>query len=192
MFTRTYMAAVVLLASIFTIGSLQAATLMSVAYGTITGVAQQQRDTSGGSTAGAVLGGIVGLASGSGKSRSNRALRSLGGAAVGSAAGRTMARGTDMVYTVTLVSGGTVRVVMNEGNFHRGDCVSVERGGAAANMRRVSSAFCTNNARVPRQYKAEHRREATECANAMDRLLAAQNEEEVRTAGMIVQIVCQD
>lgn len=97
-----------------------------------------------------------------------------------------------MVYTVTLVNGGTMRVVMNEGSFHRGDCVSVERGGAAANMRRVSGVFCNSNAGVPEQYKAEHRREATECANAMDRLLAAQNEEEVRTANMIVQIVCQD
>ena len=192
MSTKTCTAVIALFASIFTVGTLQAANVMSVAYGTITGIGQQQRDTSGGSTGGAVLGGIVGLASGSGKSRSNRALRSLGGAAVGSAAGRTMARGTDLVYTVSLVGGGTVRVVMNQGNFQRGDCVAVERGGAAANMRRVSSSFCTDNARVPEQYKAEHRREANECANAMDRLLAAQDEQEVRTASMIVDIVCQD
>jgi outer membrane lipoprotein SlyB len=192
MVTKTSTFAFALLVSLFTAGAAQAANLMSVAYGTITGIAQQERDTAGGSTAGTLLGGIAGLASGSGRSTSNRALRTLGGAAVGRAAGGLMARGTEMVFTVALVTGGTVRVVMDEGSFHRGDCVAVEQGGAAANMRRVSSEFCSNNARVPEQHKAEHRREATECANAMDRLLSAQNEEEVRTAEMIMNIVCQD
>lgn len=185
-------ATVVLLAGLLTAGTVQAANLMSVAYGTITGVAQQERDTSGGSTAGAVLGGLAGLASGSGQSRSNRALRALGGGAIGSAAGRTMARGTDMVYTVSLVSGGTVRVVMNEGSFRRGDCVSVEQGSNSNNMRRVSSEFCVNNARVPAQYKAKHQREADECAQATQRLLQAQTEEEIRNAQTIMNILCQD
>jgi hypothetical protein len=190
--TKHVAVVVALLAALFTAGSVQAANLLSVAYGTITGIAQQERDTSGGSTAGTLVGGVAGLVSGRNRSRSNQALRTLGGAAAGRAVGGAMARGTEMVYTVTLVSGGTVRVVMDGGNFHRGDCVAVEQGGAAANMRRVSNEFCTNNARVPEQYRAEHRREATECANAMDRLLAAQNEEEVRTAEMIMNIVCQD
>ena len=184
--------AAVLTASILVVGSAQSATMMAVAYGTITGIGQQERDTSGGSRGGALVGGLAGFASGSGRSSSNRALRTLAGGAVGSAAGRTMARGTDTVYTVSLIDGGTVRIIMDGGNFRRGDCVSVERGGSSNNMRRVSSEFCTNNARVPAQYKAEHRREADECASAMDRLLAAQNEEEVRTAEMILNIVCQD
>ena len=170
--------AVVLAAGIFTAGSVQAATMMAVAYGTITGIGQQERDTSGGSRGGAIVGGLAGLASGSGRSRSNRALRTLGGAAVGSAAGRTMARGTDTVYTVSLIEGGTVRIIMD--------------GGSSNNMRRVSSEFCTNNARVPAQYKAEHQREADECAQATQRLLNAQNDEEIRTAQTIMNIVCQD
>ena len=126
---KTLSVATLTAAILFATGSANSTTVMSVSYGTITGIAQQERDTSGGATGGALLGGVVGLASGSGRSRSNRALRTLGGAAVGSAAGRTMARGTEMVYTVDIVNGGTVRVVMDSGNFHRGDCVAVEQGG---------------------------------------------------------------
>jgi outer membrane lipoprotein SlyB len=182
----------VLSASLLAAGSVQAATIMSVSYGTITGINQQARDTSGGASGGAVLGGLVGLASGSGRSRSNRALRTLGGAAVGSAAGRTIAQGTEMVYTVDLVNGGTVRVVMDSGSFHRGDCVAVEQGGPSANLRRVSSEFCLNNAAVPQQYKAAQQSEADQCAQAKQRLLDAQTEEEINTAAMVMNILCED
>ena len=179
-------------AILFATGSAQAATVMSVSYGTITGIAQQERDTSGGATGGALLGGVVGLATGSGRSRSNRALRTLGGAAVGSAAGRTMARGTEMVYTVSLVDGGSVRVVMDSGNFHRGDCVAVEQGGPSANLRRVSNEFCLNNAAVPQQYKAAQQAEADRCAQAKQRLLDAQTEEEINSAAMVMNLLCED
>lgn len=179
-------------AILFATGSANSTTVMSVSYGTITGIAQQERDTSGGATGGALLGGVVGLATGSGRSRSNRALRTLGGAAVGSAAGRTMARGTEMVYTVDLVNGGTVRVVMDSGNFHRGDCVAVEQGGPSANLRRVSSEFCLNNAAIPQQYKAAQQAEADRCAQAKQRLLDAQTEEEINSAAMVMNILCED
>lgn len=183
--------AIVLTASFFAAGSVQSATMMAVAYGTITGISQQESDTTSGSRGGALVGGLAGFASGSGRSSSNRALRTLGGGALGSAAGRTMARGTETVYTVSLIQGGTVRIVM-DGNFRMGDCVSVEQGGGSNNMRRVSSEFCTNNARVPAQYKAEHQREADECAQATQRLLNAQSDDEIRTAQTIMNIVCQD
>ena len=189
---KTFFMTALLSVSLFAAGSMQAATIMSVSYGTITGINQQDRDTSGGSTGGAVLGGLVGLATGRGRSRSNQALRTLGGAAVGSAAGRAMARGTDMVYTVDLVNGGRVRVVMDSGNFHRGDCVAVEQGGVSANLRRVSSEFCFNNAAIPQQYKAAHQQEADQCAQAKQRLLDAKTEEQINTAAMVMNILCQD
>ncbi|MGD8843566.1 MAG: hypothetical protein PVJ83_08845 [Gammaproteobacteria bacterium] len=181
-----------LFATLCLAGSVQAANMVSVAYGTITGVGQQEKDTSGGKTGGALLGGMVGLYSGKGKSTSNKALRTLGGAAVGSAAGGAAARGTEMVYTVSLVSGGTVRIVMDSGNFRSGDCVAVERGGASANMRRVSEEFCIHNASVPQQYKAEHEKEADECAQAKQQLLDAQTEDAIKAAQMKMNILCQD
>lgn len=168
-----------------------AASVVSVAYGTISGVSQQEKDTAGGKAGGAVLGGMVGLYSGKGKSGSNKALRTMGGATIGSAAGGTMAKGMQSVYTVSMVEGGTVRVVM-DGNFRSGDCVAVEQGGPSANLRRVSDEFCRNSSGALQPYKAEHKREAGECAQAKEQLLAAQTEEAVKTAQVKMNILCQD
>jgi hypothetical protein len=170
----------------------QPKTTMSVTYGTVTGIGQQERDTSSSARGGAIVGGLIGFATGSGQSGSNRALRTLAGGAVGSAAARTAARGTDTVLTVSLVRGGTVRVALDGGDFRTGDCVSIEQGGGGANIRRVSNEFCVNNARVPAQYKAEHQREADECLQATQRLLEAQTDEEIRNAQMIRNILCED
>jgi outer membrane lipoprotein SlyB len=189
---RTLRMTSLLSAILITTGPVHASNVVSVAYGSITAVNQQARDTSGGKTGGALVGGLVGLYTGKGKSTSNKALRTLGGATVGSAAGGTMARGTEMVYTVSLVEGGTVRIVMDSGNFHRSDCVAVERGGASANMRRVSEEFCTHNAAVPQQHKAEHQKEANECVQAKQQLLDAQTEDAIKAAHMKMNILCQD
>jgi len=180
-----------LTASVILAGSAQAAKLSAVAYGTIVEVGQQEKDTSGGTAGGAIVGGLLGLASGKGKSGSNKALRSLGGAAVGGAVGGAVASGTDMVYTVDLVDGGTVRVVMDRGNFRQGDCVGVERGGTN-NMRRVSHEYCVHNKEVPEEYKQEHVKEASECHQAKQELLAAKDEASVKTAHMKMNILCQD
>lgn len=190
---KTSTIAVVLAAGILTACMHQPTkTTMSVAYGTVTAVGQQERDTSSSARGGAIVGGLIGFATGSGQSGSNRALRTLAGGALGSAATRTAARGTETVLTVSLAEGGTARVIMNEGNFRVGDCVSLEQGGGGANIRRVSNEFCANNARVPAQYKAEHQREADECLQATQRLLSAQTDEEIRNAQTIRNIVCED
>ena len=190
--TRSLAVTALLFAILITTVYAQASKMVSVAYGTITAVNQQERDTSGGKAGGALVGGLVGLYTGKGKSTSNKALRTLGGAAVGSAAGGTMARGTEMVYTVSLVNGGTVRIIMDSGNFRSGDCVAVEQGGASANMRRVSDEFCRNYSSVPQQYKAEHEKEADECAQAKQQLLDAQTEDAIKAAQMKMNILCQD
>lgn len=165
---------------------------MAVSYDTITGINQQERDTSGGRTGGAIVGGLIGLASGRGRSTSNQALRILGGAAAGGVAGSVATRGTEWVYTVDLIDGSTVRVVMDSSSFQFGDCVVVEQGAPSANLRRVSHEFCRNNARVPAQYKAEQQREAGACAQAKQRLLDARTEDEVRAANMVMNILCED
>lgn len=181
-----------ILVLVLSIGTVQASSVVSVAYGTVTAVNQQEKDVSGGKAGGALVGGMIGLYTGKGKSTSNKALRTLGGAAAGSAVGGTMARGTEMVYTVTLITGGTVRIVMDSGNFRSGDCVALEQGGASANLRRVSDEFCRNNASVPQQYKAEHEQEANECAQAKQQLLDAQTEDAIKAAQMKMNILCQD
>ena len=172
-------------------GNLQATKLSAVAYGTIVEVGKQEKDTSGSTAGGAIVGGIIGLTTGRGKSGSNKALRTIGGAAVGGAAAGAMSSGSEKVYTVDLLDGGTVRVVMDSGNFSKGDCVSVERG-STNNMRRVSSEYCVHNEDVPKEYKDEHVKEANECAAAKEELLAASDEESVKVAHMKMNILCQD
>ncbi len=189
---KTSTLAVVLAAGLLTACTHQPTRTMSVAYGTVTAVGQQERDTSSSARGGPIVGGLIGFATGSGQSGSNRALRTLAGGALGSAATRTAARGTDTVLTVSLVRGGTARVIMNEGSFRVGDCVSIEQGGGGANMRRVSTEFCVNSANVPAKYMSEHQLEADECLQATQRLLNAQSDEEIRNAQMIRNIVCQD
>ena len=177
--------------SILLAGNAQATELSAVAYGTISAVSQQKKDTSGGKTGGAIIGGLLGLATSSGRSTGTKLLRSGVGAAAGSAVGGGMAAGTEMAYTVDLINGGTVRVVMDSGNYRSGDCVSVERG-KTNNMRRVSDEFCSRNEQIPEEYKAEHVKEAHECAQAKQELLAAKDEAAVNTAHMKMNILCQD
>jgi hypothetical protein len=80
---------------------------------------------------------------------------------------------------------------MDSGNYRKGDCVSVERG-STNNMRRVSDEFCVHNKQVPEEYKKEHVKEANECAQAKQELLAAKDEAAVNTAHMKMNILCQD
>ena len=153
--------------------SAQAASAVSVAYGTITNVSQQEKDVSGGKAGGAVLGGMVGLYSGKGKSSSNKAAPLAARKSVLSPEAR-WPRARKAVYTVSLVEGGTVNVVM-EGTFRTGDCVGVEQGGASANLRRVSDEFCRNSGSALQPYKAEHKKEADECAQAKKNLSGGAN-----------------
>ncbi len=172
-------------------GGAAATQLSAVAYGTITEVTQQQKDTSSARRSGAIVGGLIGLGSSSGRSTRTTIVRSGVGAAAGSAIGGSAAAGSQTAYTVNLVGGGTVRVVMDSGSFRTGDCVSVERG-RTNNMRHVSDEFCINNQKVPEQYKEEHVREANECAQAKEELLAAQTEDAINLAHMKMNILCQD
>lgn len=171
--------------------SVHAAEMMAVAYGTIAAVGQQQKDTSGAQKGGAVLGGLVGLYSGKGKSKSNKALRTLGGATVGKTAGRVTSQGTVMSYTIDMVTGGTVRVVMEDTGYRQGDCVAVERGNTS-NIRRVSDAFCQTEFEIPQQYVLGQAVEASECAAAKQELLNATDEAAIRVAGLKMEILCED
>ena len=165
--------------------------LSAVGYGTVTEAIEQEKDTSEATKSGAIIGGLIGLASSSGRSTGTTIARTGVGAGLGAAIGGGAAAGTEMVYTVDMVSGGTLRVVMDSGNFRVGDCVAIERG-RTNNMRAVSQEFCFNNAQVPEQYKAEHVKEAHECAQAKDELLAAQTPEAVEIAHMKMNLLCED
>jgi hypothetical protein len=75
---------------------------VNVSYGRITAVRQVDIQNQGAQAAGTLVGGALGVASGSGQSRSNRALRGLGGAAVGSRVAGAAGSTTGFEYTVLI------------------------------------------------------------------------------------------
>lgn len=119
----------------------------TVSYGRITAVRQVSIDNQGAQAAGTLIGGALGVASGSGQSRSNRALRGVGGAAVGGRLAGAAGSSTGFEYTV-LIGNQTTRITTEQAGLRVGDCVSVERG-QWNNIRLVPEARCDAAAARP-------------------------------------------
>jgi hypothetical protein len=90
---------------------------------------------------GTVVGGGIGLATGSGQSGSNRALRTAVGATAGRSVGNMASRSQAFEYTVLVGGTNTVRIVSDQAGKRVGDCVSIEQG-QFANIRLVPDARC--------------------------------------------------
>jgi outer membrane lipoprotein SlyB len=112
-----------------------------VQYGRITAVNAVTVNDATGTNVGRLVGGGIGLASGSGQSSSNRALRTLGGAAAGGAVGNMASRSQAFEYTVLVGGTNTVRIVSDQAGKRVGDCVSIEQG-QFANIRLVAESRC--------------------------------------------------
>jgi outer membrane lipoprotein SlyB len=119
-----------------------------VQYGRITNAVVVTEQSGSAATVGTILGGGIGLASGSGQSGSNRALRTVGGAAAGRGIGNLAGRSQAFEYTV-LIGQQTVRVVSDQAGKRVGDCVAVETG-QFSNIRLVPDARCNPPAAAPR------------------------------------------
>jgi outer membrane lipoprotein SlyB len=114
---------------------------MRVQYGRITAVSPVTVTDSTSRNVGTIVGGGIGLATGSGQSGSNRALRTVGGAAAGRTVGNMAGRSQSFEYTVLIGGTNTVRIVSDQAGKRVGDCVSIEQG-QFANIRLVSDARC--------------------------------------------------
>jgi outer membrane lipoprotein SlyB len=172
----------------------------SVSYGRITAVNMVTQSSGRAQTGGAIVGGALGVASGSGQSGSNRALRGVGGAFAGQQIGRIASNSQAFEYTI-LVGGSTITMVTDEAGLRVGDCVAVERGNFN-NLRLVDDARCAPR-RAPAQATAkapppapaaspEARRQADACVTAKERLLAADTDEAFDRAYRSVRLLCQD
>ena len=124
-------------------------------------------------TAGALIGGGIGLATGSGQSGSNRALRTVAGGFAGQQIGRLTSNRQAFEYTV-LIGNSTIRMVTDEAGLRVGDCVAVERG-SFNNLRLVDDARCAPpraaSGSAPRPAPApppEARRAADACVQAKE------------------------
>ena len=190
-----------IIGSIAALGTLMVATdalaQSTVSYGRITNVRQVNIDNPGAQTAGTLVGGALGVASGSGQSRSNRALRGIGGAAVGSRVAGAASGTTGFEYTV-LIGNQTTRITTEQSGLRVGDCVSVERG-QFNNIRLVPEDRCNPPAARPASAPArapapapEDVGAATACDVAKQQLLDAETDEEFDRAERRMRLLCGD
>jgi outer membrane lipoprotein SlyB len=164
-----------------------------VSYGRITAVRQVELQNQDARAAGAMVGGLAGLATGSGQSSSNRALRALGGAAVGGRVAGAAGSSTGFEYTVLIGGTNTIRIVTEKAGLRVRDCVSVETG-QFNNIRlapdercdAAAAAAAAASATVPPAAAAA----ADACAAATQQLLDAQTDEEFDRAERRMRLLC--
>ena len=190
-----YLAATMLLFSL-ALGPAQAQKAgqsVTIQYGKVTGIKEVDLK-SGAVPSGAVVGGALGLASAGGKSSSKKARNTLVGAAAGSAiAGAAQGSQKGMLYQVEVGAGQIVQVVSDQREIRSGDCVSVEKSGDTANIRRVSPSYCdkANQAAVA-AVSNEARKDAEECAAAKQQLVDSKTAQEADLAGRKISLLCND
>jgi outer membrane lipoprotein SlyB len=166
---------------------------VSVQYGTVTGV----RDVDLNSNAvpsGALVGGTLGLLSGSGKSSGKKARNTVLGAAAGaSIAGASRGNTSGMLYDVDVGPQGKIQVVSDQREIRTGDCVAVEKAGDTANVRRVTESYCqrANDAAV-KAVAANATTEAQECLDAKQQVVDATTAAAADLAGKKVALLCND
>jgi len=180
------------LASIAALGTalfaLEAVAATTVTYGRITAVRQVNIQNEGAQAAGTLVGGALGVASGSGQSRSNRALRGVGGAAVGSRLAGAAGSSTGFEYTVLVGGTNTIRITTEQAGLRVGDCVSVERG-QWNNIRLASDDRCDARAgAAPASAVAE----ADACEQAKQQLLNANTDADFDRAERRMRLFCGD
>jgi len=159
-----------------------------ISYGRITAVRQVDIQNQGAQTAGTLVGGALGVASGSGQSRSNRALRGVGGAAVGSRLAGAAGSSTGFEYTV-LIGNQTTRIVTEQAGLRVGDCVSVERG-QFNNIRLVPEERCAGAATAAAP--AADQATADACEAAKQQLLDAATDADFDRAERRMRLLCGD
>ena len=168
-----------------------------VQYGRITNVVATTVNNQGAQTVGTLIGGGVGLASGSDQSGSNRALRTLGGAAAGRGISNLATRAQAYEYTVLIDGTTTVRIVSEQAGKRVGDCVAVEQG-QFSNIRLVPDARCNPPPRpaapapapAPASAPAADLAAANACEQAKLQVLAAETDDAFALAERRMRLLC--
>lgn len=179
------LASVIMLGAMVVTGDVLAQS--SVSYGRITAVRRVELQNQGSQAAGTMIGGLAGLATGSGQSGSNRALRTLGGAAVGSRIGAATGSTTAFEYTVLIGGANTVTIVTEKAGLRVSDCVSVERG-QFNNIRLAPDGRC--DAALSPASQASATSSANACATATQQVLNASTDEEFERAERRMRLLC--
>ncbi len=157
-------------------------------------VALEQVDLKDDSAAkGALIGGAIGLAAGSGKSGKEKRGRMAMGAGIGAMAGSSKKKPTGMKYSVRTADGKIVQIVTDQTQIRLDDCVCVEESDGKANIRRMSDTACQPESASTLNDPAiqqKLQKEAAECAAAKEELLAAETDEALDRALRKISILC--
>ena len=143
---------------------------------------------------GALVGGALGLLSGSGKSSSKKARNTILGAGAGGALASVAQGSRDgMAYTILTNDGNAIRVITDQRGIIKGDCVIVEESGSTTNLRRMAPTACdAASAKAREELQGSFQMEATECHNAKQQLVEATTAEQVDLARRKMEILCSD
>jgi outer membrane lipoprotein SlyB len=185
------------LAATAVLATADASAQVRVQYGRITNVQTTTVNSSTQQNVGTLVGGGIGLVSGSGQSGSNRALRGITGAAAGRGVGTLAGRSQAFEYTVLVDGRTTVRVVSDQAGKRVGDCVAVEQG-QFANIRLVAESRCAPPRAQPAAAKAApppapaaaDTQQASACEQAKGQVLAANTDEEFDRAERRMRLLC--
>jgi len=175
----------------FTLSPAAAEAQSRTQFGVITNAVVTTETSSTSQTVGTVIGGGIGLASGSGQSGSNRALRTLGGAAAGRGVGTLAGRSQAFEYTVLIEGRTTIRVISDQAGKRVGDCVAVEQG-QFNNIRLVADERCAVPAPSPPNANAARAEAdaASACEQAKTMVLAAETDAAFASAERRMRLLC--
>lgn len=184
--------------AVLVFGPLEAQAQSRVQYGRITNAVVVTDTSSSARNVGTVVGGTVGLASGGGQSGSNRALRTVGGAAAGRGVGGMVGRSQAFEYTVLIDGRTTIRVVSDQAGKRVGDCVAVEQG-QWANIRLVPDSRCSAGASrpaapapapTPAPVPPAEQEAANACDQAKQQVLDAETDDAFALAERRMRLLC--
>jgi hypothetical protein len=162
-----------------------------IQYGVVT--ASKEVDLSSNAVPkGALIGGGIGLlTTRRGPSRQNRTRNVVLGTAAGAAIGAASSSGdTGILYDVN-TGAGVVQVVTDQTEIRVDDCVAVEQTGETANLRRVSTDYCTQASAADAAPAADQLGQTNKgCIAAKQELVEAETKEEADLAAMKIKTLC--
>lgn len=159
-------------------------------------VAQTERvDMQSDAAKSALVGGVIGYHTTSSKKSSSRKWRNaaIGATAMGAARRAGEGNLTGTLYTVQLFDGSIMKIVSDQTEIKKGDCVTVEQVKDNANVRRVDPVMCEPESQdVVQELEPELEEEAGECYAAKQELLNAEDDAAVERAARKVKILCNN
>jgi hypothetical protein len=176
----------VCLAAALAFGATAAQSQSRVQHGRITNVVAVTQTNASSQTAGAIIGGGIGLATGRGNSTSNQALRTLGGAAAGRGVGTLAGQSQAFEYTVLIGGKTTIRIVSDQAGKRVGDCVAVEQG-QFNNIRLVADSLCPATPATAARSAVDS---ASACDQAKAMVLAAETDAAFASAERRMRLLC--